>query len=151
MSKQRRQKILNLITENAIETQEELQYLLKQNGFDVTQSTISRDIKQMHIIKASDGKGHYCYTSAFNSRVLSDENKSRYRDVFSKSVINIQYAMNDVVVKCYTGMAQGACVAIDAMFSDILVGTLAGDDTVLAITKDEKNAAELVDKLKNLL
>ena len=150
MSKNRREKIVELISNNVVETQEELQELLKQSGYDVTQSTVSRDIKQLHLFKASDGKGHYCYRVSTAKDNFAIDNV-RYKETFKNTVVSIENAMNDVVVKCYTGMANAACVVIDAMFSDFIVGSLAGEDTIFIITRSEKDATELVRELNNLL
>lgn len=149
MSKNRRQKIIELISSNIIETQEDLQNMLKASGFNVTQSTVSRDIKQLNLYKANDANGHYCYT--LNAKEVNFNNLERFKDTFKNSVIKIDYAMNNVVVKCYTGMAQAACVAIDALFSNVIVGSLAGDDTVFIITKNETKAASLVEELNKIL
>ena len=150
MSKNRRKRIIELISNNIVETQDDLQQLLKMDGYNVTQSTVSRDIKQLHLFKANDGKGHYCYmvSSKKEDGVI---NNSRYKDTFKNTVSSIDYAMNDVVVKCFSGMAQAACVVIDALFSDKIVGSLAGDDTIFIITKSEKDAAGLVEELNKLL
>ena len=150
MSKSRRERIVELISNNVIETQEELQELLKKEGFNVTQSTVSRDIKQLHLYKASDGKGHYCYKLA-SAKIDPLVNNLRYKETFKNTVISIENAMNDVVVKCYPGMAQAACVVIDAMFSNQIVGSLAGEDTIFIITRNEKEAAILVEELNSLL
>lgn len=150
MSKNRREKIVELISNNVVETQEELQELLKQSGYDVTQSTVSRDIKQLHLYKASDGKGHYCYKLA-GTKEESFIDNTRYIETFKHTVVSIESAMNDVVIKCYSGMAQAACVVIDAMFSKNIVGSLAGEDTIFIITRTEKDASKLVEDLKKLL
>ncbi len=150
MSKLRRKKILEIIASNVVETQEDLQKLLKNEGFDVTQSTVSRDIKQMHLVKALDGEGNYCYVSNYSGSV-NNEQKQRFIDIFAKSVESINYAMNDVIIKCYVGTAQGACAAIDSLYSDMVLGTIAGDDTILAVTKTEYDAIKLVKELKSLL
>ena len=150
MKLKRQEKILELIKSKVCLTQEDLQSRLQELGFDVTQSTVSRDIKQLHLFKASDGKGHYCYRISAPKDNFGIDNV-RYKDTFKNTVISIENAMNDVVVKCYTGMANAACVVIDAMFSDFIVGSLAGEDTIFIITRSEKDATELVDELKNLL
>lgn len=150
MSKNRRERIIELISSNVVETQEDLLLLLKKDGYDVTQSTVSRDIKQLHLYKAADGKGNYCYTLS-NKKDHSNIDNSRYIETFKHTVISIDSAMNDVVVKCYSGMAQAACVVIDEMFSNQIVGSLAGEDTIFIITRSEENALKLVDALNKLL
>ncbi|HHW46256.1 MAG TPA: arginine repressor [Clostridiales bacterium] len=148
MKKLRQQKVLELIKSRPIETQEELLYLLKQAGFDVTQATISRDIKELRIVKVLDSNGKYRYVS--NSGQTSDVNE-RYAEIFVNSVKSIDYAMNNVVIKCFSGTAMAACAALDHLYSDLMVGTLAGDDTILAITRDEEGARALTEKLSELI
>lgn len=147
MKKKRQERILELIAAQVIDTQEDLQAALKQNGYDVTQATVSRDVKELQIVKAADATGRYRYISHRES----DGRKVAYNDIFSNSVIYIESAMNDVVIKCHSGMAPGACAALDSMKWDSVVGTLAGDDTILAITRSETAAIELVKSLKRLI
>lgn len=141
--KNNRQKIIaKIITEKVIDTQEMLLDELKKAGFSVTQATISRDIKAMNVIKALDDDGNYRYS--VNSNASSD-NSDRYIDIFKKSTISIKSAMNDIIIKCFSGTANAACAAIDNLFSDKFVGTLAGDDTILVITENSEKALELVE------
>lgn len=148
MKKQRQQKVLDLIKSRPIETQEELLYLLKQDGYDVTQATISRDIKELRIVKVLDSSGKYRYIS--NNGQISEQN-ARYAEIFVNSVISIDYAMNNVVIKCYSGTAMAACAALDNLYSDMMVGTLAGDDTILAVTRDEAASKILIERLSELI
>ncbi len=148
MKKQRQNKLIEFITEHAVETQEDLQKALCDAGFNVTQATVSRDIKELRIVKALDSTGKYRYTVANTATPGKDV---RYSEIFSNSVIKVDFAMNDVVIKCHAGMAQGACAALDNMFSDMVLGTLAGDDTILAITSSEKAAKALFEKLSEFI
>ncbi|MBQ0111453.1 MAG: arginine repressor [Oscillospiraceae bacterium] len=150
MTKSRRETILELIKSNDIEPQEELQNLLEKNGFETTQSTISRDIKHLNIVKVSKN-GRYCYALSGGSDTLNANERNRFKDIFSKSVVSIKSAQNDIVIKCYSGMAQAACASVDAIFSDSIVGSLAGDDTIFIITENENKAKELVTKLNGLI
>ena len=150
MTKSRRETVLQLIQTHDIETQEELQTLLESKGFETTQSTVSRDIKHLNIVKVNKN-GKYCYALSGTPETLNKGSLERYRDIFSKSVISIKSAQNDVVIKCYSGMAQAACAAVDATMSDLIVGSLAGDDTIFIITEDENKSEELVTKLNGLL
>ena len=150
----RREKIIEIINDKSIETQEDLLIELKNLGFDITQSTISRDIKLLGLVKVLDTNGKYKYalgvSQTQNNKTFSLNNE-RLVDTFKHSVLSIKYAVNNVVIKCYSGMAQGACVMVDSMFSDLTIGTLAGDDTVLVITANEKKAKELTEKLIALM
>ena len=148
MKKDRQSKIIELITDNIIDTQEDLQQALRNAGFEVTQATVSRDIKELRIIKALDEGGRYRYTVR---DVKPSNSDIRYAEIFKNSALSIDYAMNDVVIKCHSGMASGACAALDQLFEGMCIGTLAGDDTVLAITRDEKTAKQLHELLQKLL
>ena len=146
----RKDAIKELINSNEIETQDELQKLLTERGFKVTQSTVSRDIKQLNILKTVNENGKYVYTTAIKN-ITSESDKKRFNNIFSYSVINVDYALNNVVIKCHTGMAQGACVALDGLFTDMILGSLAGEDTIIVVTRSVEDAHELTTKLKRLI
>lgn len=149
MKKLRQKALVDFIKSNIVDTQDDIQRNLEEQGFKVTQATVSRDIKELRIIKSVDAEGvyRYIYNEPQNMRNL----EKKFIDIFNHSVIKIQYAMNDVVVKCHPGTASAACAAIDDIFTDDVVGTLAGDDTILAITRSEADAELLVKKLQDLL
>ncbi len=153
LKNQRKEKILEIISSRAIETQEELILALKENGFDVTQSTASRDIKQLGLIKVLDSSGRYRYASSVQHKEILPQNADfdRLLENFKRSVISVRYAMNNLVIKCYSGMAQGACVAFDSLYSNEFLGTLAGEDTIIVITEDEKSAANLAQKIREII
>lgn len=147
MKHKRHAKLLELIQNNNIETQEELSERLSKCGFEVTQATISRDIKELRIIKTLSDKGTYKYA-------VSDSNnssKTNYHNILLESVEKIDHANNIIVVKCYVGMAQGACAAIDSMKLNGIVGTLAGDDTIFIVTANEAKAIEITNSLRNMI
>jgi len=148
MKSNRQEKIIQLITENAIETQEEILVYLREHGYDVMQATVSRDIKQLKLVKTQTNDGRYKYAvSASNSR---DNISSKFVSLFSETVTGIDYANNLVVVKCYVGMANAACAALDAMKFDGIVGTLSGDDTIFIAMRSEEFAKELTEELKKI-
>ena len=149
MKVERRSFILDLISKNEIETQEEILRHLKQNGYDVTQATVSRDINQLKLVKIQNGKGGYKYSTGISGNI--DDDVNRYRSIFSKTVLNIDYANNLVVVKCYVGMANAACAALDTMKHEGVVGTLSGDDTILIVMRTQNEAARLVEELQKVL
>ena len=153
MKNKRHQKILEIITAKRIENQDQLQVELLKQGFDVTQSTVSRDIKQLRIVKSQDSSGKYFYASKSDALILDSNSviMSKYVEVFKNAVTDIRNAMNQVVVKTYAGMASSACVAIDNMFENLVVGSLAGDDTVFVLTLNEEDALELCKRLRTLL
>ncbi len=148
MKQRRHEMILELISKNVIDTQEELLKKLKEHGYNVTQATVSRDIKQLRLVKALDAKGNYCYVG---ERTQSYEIDGKYYDIFSHSVLSIEYALNLVVIKCYIGMAQGACAALDKMNWPAVLGTLAGDDTIFVVTRSEEAAKRLTGELAQVM
>lgn len=144
MKSKRQAKILEIIEDQNIETQEELTALLLQAGFKVTQATVSRDIKELQIIKIADDKGGYKYASAFTDKTGV---KARYTRIIIETVISADYANNLVVVKTFSGMAQAAGAAIDAMELEETLGSIAGDDTLIAVTRNEDSARHIAEKI----
>lgn len=138
--------ILRIISEQEIETQDDLIAKLKENGFDVTQATVSRDIKQLGLVKTTDGEGKYRYSAPHPSSSGSD---SKFKNILSEAIISSESAENMVVVKTYSGMANAAAAAIDALASDRILGSIAGDDTILIVTKNDETAEEFSAILKD--
>lgn len=149
MKHKRQETILALIKERVCLTQEDLLNGLIEKGFNVTQSTISRDISELKLSKGRDKDGKYRYLS--NEEVESKDSRSHYRALISRSVISISYALNNVVIKCNAGMASSVCVAVDEMFGDKMLGSLAGEDTIIIVTSCEEDSLELTESLKLLL
>ena len=147
MKYNRHAKILELIETNIIETQEELAEKLKESGIEVTQATVSRDIKELRLIKVTTGNGHYKY-----AQINRMENgvSVKLLTIFSESFISSDYANNIVVVKTLPGMAQAAASAIDSLKWFEIVGTIAGDDTIMIVCRAEKIAEELVNKFNKM-
>lgn len=144
----RQNAILRLIVEKNIETQQELTDELCAMGFDVTQATVSRDIKELRIVKRLNETGRYVYAqSGINSDAdLTD----RFKVIFEKSVVSVEYAVNNIVVKTLSGMAQAAGAALDAMDFPEVVGTIAGDDTIIMVVRSEESARKLVYRLRSM-
>lgn len=152
MKNKRHERILALISENIIATQEDLLEYLIREGYKVTQSTVSRDIKQLKIVKSQDHAGVYRYLPARNTvNAFQEKNEANFFDMFSKGAISVDYALNNIVIKCYTGMASSACVAFDALYGSQILGSLAGEDTIIAVTRDEASAKELTAKIAKLI
>ncbi len=143
MKNKRQYKILDIIKMHDVETQEMLQNLLAEYGFNVTQATVSRDIKELRLVKKMTENGIYKYAAP-------EENRFK-KNIFIDTVTGIDYAMNTVVVRCHTGMAQAACAALDSMDYNGIVGTLAGDDTIFVLMKTEAEARKLVKTFKELV
>ena len=149
MKDKRQSVILDIIKNNVICTQDDLQNALIEYGYNVTQSTVSRDMRELKLVKDHDAEGNYRYVC--NTGAANDVHPiGHYRDILSNSVKSVQYSMNDVVIKCSNGMASSVCVAIDSIFSAYMLGSIAGDDTIFIITSDETTAMQLADSIKNI-
>lgn len=149
MKSQRQAKILEIISNKNIETQEQLLAELQAEGFRGTQATISRDIKELRIVKELTSLGAYRYTIS-NSN-LGSTFSARLNTIFRECVISVDYAQNIIVVRTLPGLASAAGSAIDAMNLNTIVGTLAGDDTVMIVMRDTNTAATLCEEIKSLL
>lgn len=145
MKHTRQKQIIDIIKSKIIFTQEDLQNELLNLGFDVTQSTVSRDIKELKLYKSRDKEGNYRYVT---NNVRSDNTQ---RNIFTSSVLSVDYALNNVVIKCRTGMASGACVALDDIFHEYMLGSLAGDDTIIVVTHSVEDSKTLVEQINNIL
>lgn len=143
----RQQKIIEIIEKYEVDTQEALQELLSENGFDVTQATISRDIKELCLVKTL-GKNGYKYTNSIGEHKKESD---PFTTLFSDGVRYIDHAMNTVVIKCSAGMAQAVCSMLDGMMLSGIVGTLAGDDTIFLLTRSENDAVSLVSELRFMI
>lgn len=150
MKTKRQEIILELIKNKVCLTQEDLQNGLKDLGFDVTQSTVSRDIKELKLVKGRDELGNYRYLTHINSK-QSPKNYNQYREFFAKAVKDIKYSLNNVVIKCDVGMASSACVMVDEMFGDMMLGSLAGDDTIIIVTQSEQDSKLLFESLIKII
>lgn len=148
MKTRRHSRILDIITEFPIETQDELLSRLKEEGFKATQATISRDIKDLRLVKTLGGDGKYRYVSASKD---STDIRSNFSALFSTSVNSIDYAQNFVVIKTLSGMAQAVCAALDAIGYQEVLGTIAGDDTIFIVCHCAELAVNLTDELKKLI
>jgi transcriptional regulator of arginine metabolism len=144
----RHAKILELIENNEIETQEELAEQLKNCGYNITQATVSRDIKELRLIKTLSENGKYRYTTI---KPQDSEYADRHVKVFSDLVLSTDYASNIIVMKTIPGAAQAAAAAIDALNWNDVVGTIAGDDTIFVVVRNEQRAVEIVNKVKKLI
>ena len=149
MKSQRQAKILEIISNKNIETQEQLLAELQAEGFRGTQATISRDIKELRIIKELTSLGNYRYTTSASD--LGSSFSARLNTIFRECVISFDYAQNIIVVRTLPGLASAAGSAIDAMNLSTIVGTLAGDDTVMIVMRDTNAAATLCGEIKSLL
>lgn len=150
MKAKRHAKILELINSRPIDTQDELLGLLRESGFSVTQATVSRDIKELRLVKTltPDGKYHY----AAHADLPKSEMSNKFLLIFSESVKEIDSAGNMLVIKCFTGMANAPSARRSTpLHWSGVVGTLAGDDTIFMVMRDDHNARELVLQLRKMM
>ena len=148
MKNVRQSAILSIIEQNDIETQEELASRLRQMGIDVTQATVSRDIKELRLLKVLSASGGYKYATADKAEHgLSD----RFVRMFKDSVLSINIANNIIVIKTLSGSANVAAEAIDSMRLPQILGTMAGDNTILVIVQNEEEAARTVTGFQDML
>lgn len=148
MKSQRQAKIMEIISNQNIETQEQLQAVLLQEGYRCTQATISRDIKEMRIVKELTSLGTYRYTTSGGE--IGSSFSSRLNTIFRECVVGFDYAQNIIVIRTLPGLAAAAGSAIDAMNLSTVVGSLAGDDTVMIVMRDNNSAAAFCGEIKNL-
>lgn len=144
----RHAKILEIINTKDIETQEELADELKNIGMDVTQATVSRDIKELKLIKVLSNSGRYKYASiAPIEKFLSD----KLVNVFSQTVLSVENVDKFIVVKTISGSASVAAEAIDSLNFEGIVGTIAGDNTIFILVRTMQQATQLVQKIKKMI
>ena len=148
MKNARQTKILEIIENNEIETQEELASILKSNGFNVTQATVSRDIREMKLTKISteNGKQKYSFING-NDAELSE----RLKRVFKDAVVKLDYSQNMIVIKTLNGMGMAVAVAVDNMQTNDILGSIAGDDTVFCVARTHNHALEFIQKLNGII
>ncbi len=146
MKQKRHTAILELIEKYEVETQEELVELLIKEGYNVTQATVSRDIKSLRLIKTVGKNGAYKYAKDDNKK-----DESKQRTLIAQSAVSVDYAQNIVIIKTHSGMAQGAAAIIDSMNMTEILGTIAGDDTIMCVARTEKEALLLTSKIKALM
>ena len=148
MKKSRHQKIKELVELHEIETQEELAEKLRLDGYEVTQATVSRDIRELKLTKVPMGDGRQKYTILINSdHYLSD----KYIRVLKDGFVSMDMAQNILVVKTVSGMAMAVAAAIDAMKFKEIVGSIAGDDTIMMAVRTVEDTGIVMDKIQNFL
>ena len=149
MKSMRQAKIMEIISNTNVETQEQLLQLLQEAGFTSTQATISRDIKELRIVKELTSFGTYRYTTA--AREVPNTFSGRLNTIFRECVTSFDYAQNIIVVHTLPGLANAAASALDTMNMSVILGTIAGDDTVFIVMRDNNSAAAFCGEIKSLL
>jgi len=147
MKNSRKMKIIELIQEKSVVTQDELMHLLEDCGHSVTQATVSRDIKELRLMKVLDSNGKYRYVMPQQETA---DISSKFNSFFADAVISVNNGQNTVCIKCQIGMAQAVCASLDNMHWDGVVGTLAGDDTIFVLCDTIATAESMVEEFKKL-
>ena len=148
MKRARQAEILNVIRMMDVETQEQLLDELRARGYSATQATISRDIKELRLVKTLSRAGKYRYSTG--SENISDMS-SKFYSLFGDSVLSVESAQNMLVIRCMVGMAQAVCASLDSMHWPAFVGTLAGDDTIFIVCRTEADAQESQEEFRKLI
>ena len=148
MKIKRHDKIRELISKFDIETQEELAERLNMEGFNVTQATVSRDIRELKLTKMPNGRGRQCYTLL---KKEEDEMKDKYIRIFCDGFVSMDMAQNILVIKTVSGMANAVCAALDSMQLQEIVGSIAGDDTILCAIKTENQVESVIRRLQSMI
>lgn len=148
MKNYRHQKIMEIIQTCEVETQEELVELLSEAGFSVTQATISRDIKQLNLRKAASKSGKQCYCVSGSSEPVRGD---RLVKILKAGFVSMEAAQNILVIKTVSGMAMAVAAAIDAMAVSGMLGSIAGDDTIMCAVKSSEEVSSVIKEIENLL
>ena len=149
MKTKRQAKIMEITSNTNVETQEQLLQLLQEADFTCTQATISRDIKELRIVKELTALGTYRYTAAAKEVPATFSN--RMNTIFKECVTNFDYAQNIIVIRTLPGLANAAASSLDAMGLSVILGTIAGDDTVMVVMRDSNSAAAFCGEIKSLI
>ena len=148
MKKKRHERITELITQFEIETQEELVERLRADGYEITQATVSRDIRELKLSKIPNGRGRQKYVAFGGEEVhLGD----KYGRVLKEGYVSMDMAQNILVIKTVSGMASAVCAALDAMKWNEIVGSIAGDDTIMCAIRSVDDTIEVMDKISKIV
>ena len=150
MKRNRQEKLLELIARHEIDTQDELIAILRDHGYDVTQATVSRDIRELKITKMPTGVGTYRYVLPKQHSEPTGIASMKLGTTLLDSIVSVDYACNIVVLKTYAGLANAVAAGIDHMHLQQVLGCVAGDDTIMIVTRDEANAAQIAERIQKL-
>jgi len=148
MKSERQSRILELVSQFEIETQEEMMERLRAEGYMVTQATVSRDLKELKMSKAMTTRGTYRYCPSVGR---SHTGAARLTNAMAESITHVDHSMNTVVVKTYPGLAQAVASSVDAMNMHNILGCVAGDDTIIIVTRDTESSEEISRKIRGLM
>ena len=148
MKKQRQERILEMVAQYDVQTQDEITARLQSEGFKVTQVTVSRDLKDLKLTKNMSSSGKYRYSV---NKAHDHLGMVKLNNAMLGSIIDVKYSLNNVVVKTYPGLAQAVASSVDNLQIDSILGCVAGDDTIIIVTVDEESSEEIGDKIKELM
>lgn len=149
MKDKRQAKILEIVSQERVETQEQLLQILHEAGFSATQSTVSRDIKELGLVKSPIGDGRSAYQQLAGQAGFSLTD--RMLRTLRNALLEIDYSGNFVILKTFTGAAQAAAAALDKLDYSEIMGTIAGDDTILVIVREADQAEAVTQRLRQLM
>lgn len=148
MKSKRQERILELVAKYEIETQDEMMSRLQDEGFNVTQATISRDLRELKLTKTLTARGTYRYCV---NPGRHHAGTVKLNNAMVDSIVQVDYSFNNVVVKTYPGLAQAVASAVDGLNMHSILGCVAGDDTIIIVTRNEESSVELSEKIKELM
>ena len=148
MKSQRQTRILELVSKYEIETQEEMMSRLQSEGFKVTQATVSRDLRELKLMKTLTARGTYRYSVNAGRHHAGNV---KLNNAMVDSIVQVDYSLNNVVIKTYPGMAQAVASAVDSLNMHSILGCVAGDDTIIIVTRGVDDSSELSEKIKELM
>ena len=148
MKSQRQSRILELVSKYEIETQEDMMSRLQSEGFKVTQATVSRDLRELKLTKTLTARGTYRYSVNAGRHHAGNV---KLNNAMVDSIVQVDYSLNNVVVKTYPGMAQAVASAVDALNMHSILGCVAGDDTIIIVTRSIEDSCELNEKIRELM
>ena len=149
MKSERQARILELITKFEIETQDDMMNRLREEGFVVTQATVSRDLRELQLTKTLTSRGTYRYNVSNNKHQI--RNTAKFSHAMAESITTVEYSMNNVVIKTYPGMAQAVASGIDSINMQDILGCVAGDDTIIIVTKNEESSKQVQDRIFEMI
>ena len=148
MKSQRQERILELVSKYEIETQDDMMSRLQSEGFKVTQATVSRDLKELKLTKTLTARGTYRYSV---NPARQHAGATKFNNAMVDSIIQVDYSLNNVVIKTYPGLAQAVASGVDALNMHSILGCVAGDDTIIIVTRDEESSKEISRTLTELM
>ena len=150
MKTKRQEKIIDIVTKNEIGTQEALIDALRAAGCNVTQATVSRDIRELKLLKVPTGHGEYKYVVPHPSETAGS-NMRLFNNALAESILNVDYAYNNIVIKTYPGLAGAVATGIDSLKIDEILGCVAGDDAIIMVLRDEYSARDISERIRQLI